>query len=102
MFVRKLYRLFKNRPEIFRLDKLPKIKNKAGNIVQLYGECLLDGTEIAIDYRHDLLSTLLHEALHYFHPECTEREVLSEEKWLVNNLSSKQIKNILKRFAEII
>lgn len=58
------------------------------------------GTDkITIDYRRDLLSTLIHEYLHKWHPNASETWVLQNERLIINALTTCQIKRILYEFA---
>lgn len=91
-FVRKLYRLFKDKPHIFHIRKLKKAR----------GYCHTEIERIELDYRDEIISTLLHEALHFLHPEMSEDQVLWHETYLINKLSQRQVKNIIKRFSAIL
>jgi len=88
-YLSKLYKLL-NEPYIFSIKKLNKLQ----------GYC--DSDEICIDYRKDILSTLIHEVLHYYYPNWSETKVLNEERKIINYLTIKQVKNILRRFTSII
>lgn len=57
---------------------------------------------VTIDHRQDLLSTLIHEFLHYQYPEWSEDKVAETEKLIVNKLSQRRVKNILKRFSDAL
>ena len=92
-FVRKIYRLMDTRPEIFKVKDL-------GNGTA--GHCMDDGSEIAVHYKHDLLSTLIHEVVHYYYPGWSERKVLRTEKYIINNITARQATNILKRFTQTL
>jgi len=56
--------------------------------------------EIAIDYRGDIIPTLIHEALHYWHPTKSETWVRREESKIINSLTSRQIKNVIRIISE--
>jgi len=56
--------------------------------------------DITLDYRRELVPSLIHEILHHFNPDKCESWVLSEEKKIMNALSVRQIKNIIKAFGE--
>jgi len=66
------------------------------------GKYNYETTDITIDHRRDFLSTLIHEYLHHIHPDMCETKVLYEESRIINALSIRQIKNILKALAEIL
>ncbi len=61
-------------------------------------DCITE--EITLDYRQEILSTTIHEYLHKFNPDKCETWILSEEKKIMNSLSVRQIKNIIKAFAK--
>jgi hypothetical protein len=56
-------------------------------------------TQLHLDYRNELIPTLIHESLHYFYPEKSEAWILEHEKIISNRLTERQVKNILKRFV---
>ena len=58
--------------------------------------------EICIDYRKEIIPTIIHEFLHKWYPEKSETWVLAEERRIVNSLTQKQIKNILIHFVDIL
>jgi len=57
---------------------------------------------MVLDYRRDIVSTLIHELLHKWHPDKCETWVLRHEKLIINSLSSTQIKHIIKAFASAL
>lgn len=81
------------KPEIFKVRNLGK---------GTAGHCMTDGSEIALHYKHDLISTLIHEVIHYYHPTWSERAVLNAEKYIIDNISARRATNILKRFSQIL
>lgn len=87
-FLSRMYKLFKTNPESFILKKL---KNQ--------GEYDLTEETITIDYRKEIMATLIHETLHCFHPEWNEHQVIREERKIINSISICQVKNILKQFS---
>ena len=88
---RRLYYLLRNHKDSIYFQKIH------GGI---YGYYERGTEEIHIDYRREIIPTLIHEALHKWHPEWSETKVLREESRIVNALSSRQIKNILKAIGE--
>lgn len=92
LFIRRLHRLLQDRPEIFEIKKL-RIKR---------GYCHDDGNRIELDYRDEIISTLIHEVLHYIYPEWEEEKIAKYERWIINKLSKTQVKNIIKRFASAL
>lgn len=91
-FTRELYKLFRKKPGIFHVKKLKSAR----------GYCHTNIERIELDYRDEIISTLLHEALHFLYPDMSEDQVLRNEKDLINNLSPRQVRNIIKRFAQIL
>lgn len=87
---RKTYWLLNKKPEIFRVEK---IRGTAG---------ICDGGTISINYKHDILSTLFHEVLHYYHPNWSETKVLCNESYIINNIGKRRAVNVLKKFASIL
>ena len=98
-FTRNLYRFIKEGHVI----KLEKMKGFAGSLD------LLESTgnpayvvQVRLDYREDIISTFVHEFFHYRHPEWVEEDVIKAEVIIMNTLTRRQAKNILKRLAEVI
>jgi len=58
--------------------------------------------DIVVDYRRTMISTLIHEYLHKWYPDKCETWVLDQERIIMNNLSTRQIKNIIYEFAKAI
>ena len=98
-FTRRTYRFLKEHPE--KLD-LQKIRKKYGLKQPPCAVCDKETKEIIIDYRHTLLGGLVHELLHVFHPEWSETTVLKMESAIINQLSTAQVKHLIKAFAEIL
>ena len=59
-------------------------------------------TLICLDPSDKVISTLIHEALHYFHPDESEEWILKMESKIVRRLSERQVKNIIRRLAKNI
>lgn len=53
---------------------------------------------IIIDYRKELIPTLIHECIHFLYPSWSETQVLYAEKRVVNSISLAQVIKILKQF----
>lgn len=88
--MRKFYRLMNTKPEIFHVKDL-------GN--RTAGIC---DDNIQVNYKHDVVSVLIHEVIHYLHDDWSESKVLREESYLINSIGERRAKNILKRFSQII
>jgi len=57
---------------------------------------------ITLNPKCDVVSTMMHEFLHYRHPSFCESKIRKLELKLMNSLSDRQIKNILKRVANYL
>jgi len=88
---RRLYRLIRSHADRIYYKKLHH---------NVYGFYEAETEEITIDYRRDIISTLIHEALHHWNKDKSETWVLRHESLIMNALSQKQIKNILKIIGE--
>ena len=86
-FMRRLYYLLEHHSD--RID----FKKLRGGTYALYEP---DTGDIIIDYRKDIISSLVHESLHHFHPNWPETKVYKEESRIMNMLTVRQIKNIIK------
>jgi len=58
--------------------------------------------EIVIDFRTDVLSTVLHESLHKIYPNWSERRVLIFEKELTDTMTARQAINLLKIVISVL
>ena len=82
----RVYASLKEEPENFILRKLKKNDG-------FYDP---DTEEIHIDYRGEILPTLIHECLHKWFPDRSEKWVYGQESSIVNNLTTKQAVNLLR------
>jgi len=57
---------------------------------------------ITIDFRRELIPTLIHEFIHKWHPNKCERWVLKKERYIVNHITSAQAANIIRLLAIVI
>ena len=89
-FIRRMYRVLDQRPEIFVIKKMKKER----------GYCMDDKSEVAVDHRDEILSTLVHEMVHYLEPKWSEAKVLRAEKYIMNKVTPRRAANILKRFIK--
>lgn len=88
---KKLYYLIRHSDDGIQFVKL-------GRGVAGYYYCGTD--EIEIDYRRDIIPTLIHESLHKWHPDWPHRDIYRHESRIVNSLSRRQIHNIIKAIGE--
>lgn len=60
------------------------------------------GRFIRLNPRMDILSTCIHEILHYLYPEWSEKKVLRVEIEICRTLSPRKFKKILKLMSDCI
>lgn len=94
-YVRKLYKFLKGN-HTFKFSKMKKIRG----FVTFTNET--DPAHVQLDHTDKVLSTLIHEMIHYEHQDWSEEQVLDLESKIINKLSDRQIKNLIKRFAEAL
>lgn len=94
-FTRKLYRFLRDEHTV----KLTKHHIFYAQITYPEGD---DPALVTLDYRRDILSCLIHEVLHFYHPAWSEKKVLRMESKIVNAISERQARNILKALAQVI
>ena len=87
----RLYKELRNDPEII----IKKLR-------QMCGFYDYSTNQIALDYRKELIPTLIHEYLHRWYPDASETWVLQEESKIVNSLTEKQVVKILVEFTAAI
>lgn len=92
-FTKKLYK-FLNDGHTFKFRKMGHLRG------HIYTHTF--PTEIHLDHRSTLISTLIHEALHYFYPEASETWILKMERKLINEITDRQVRNIIRRWAQNI
>jgi Ran GTPase-activating protein (RanGAP) involved in mRNA processing and transport len=90
-YLRKLYRFLRQGHTI----KFKKLKGHRGFIY--LGEVTV---LVELDHRDHVISTFVHEFLHYVHPEWEEDRILNLENALMKKLTARQVCNIFKRLAE--
>jgi len=88
---KRLYYLLSHHSDHIHFEKL------YSNVYGFYDDKTQD---ITIDYRRDIIPTLIHEALHHWHPDWSETKVIKHESLIINALTPKQIKNIIKAIAD--
>jgi beta-galactosidase GanA len=94
-YVRRLYQFLREGHSI----ALTKTRGYVGEITYPFED---DTAHVKLDFRRDIISTLIHEFLHHIHPEWSESDILRAESRLINSLSERQVRNIIKRFAEAL
>lgn len=57
---------------------------------------------ILLDYRKDLIPTIIHECIHFLEPEWAESRVLYAEKRVVNTITEDEVIKLLMYFVKKI
>jgi len=78
-------------------DKFFKLKKLRGAM----GYCMWENG-IFLDYRNELVPTLIHECIHYLNPDWCESQVLYAEKRVINSITSEQVIKLLKTFIVLL
>ena len=88
--VRQVHNVFNDPDWTFEYKKL---KNKCG---------VMDpGTwTITLDFRRDLVPSIIHECLHVRYPTLTEKQVSKIEQMIANSLSLRQVRGILIKIID--
>lgn len=55
---------------------------------------------IGLDYRRELIPTLVHECIHFLYPKWSETQVLYAEKRVINSATIKQVIKLIKVFSD--
>jgi hypothetical protein len=92
-YTRKLYRFLRQGPAF----SFKRLRNYRGHIH--LGDNFIC---VTFDPRTEIITTLIHEFLHHEHWDWSEEQVLRMERQLMNGLTERQIRNVIKRFAEAI
>ena len=89
----KVYKTIREDPQAIIIRKIRR---------PVVGVCDYENDTISIDYRGEILSTLIHECLHKWYPDKSEGWVISQEKKIMNNITQKQAKNLLRALLMVI
>lgn len=89
-YYNQIIKVLKNREVIITLKKMTKVAGEQ------------QGKYIRLNPRLDILSTCIHEILHYLYPEWSEKKVLRTEIEICRSLSPLKFKNILKLISECV
>ena len=98
-FIQKLYRFLETAYFDGHTLKITKCRGCQGWIKEADDNVTVT---IAVDHRKQLLPTLIHEVLHYQYQDYSETKILELEAAIVNKLSQRRVKNILKRFSDAL
>jgi hypothetical protein len=85
-----IIRLVKSKPPSF--FQIKKLRGYSGWCVW---DDVVAGDHIQLDYRHCLLSTAIHECVHYLFPEWPETQVRYAEKRIINNVNTLSLSKLL-------
>lgn len=91
LFERILEMISKSKKGFFNLRKLRGV----------HGYCAWEDG-IDLDYRKDLVPTLIHECIHYIEEDWSETQVCYAEKKVINAISEEDIILLLKVFSKKI
>jgi len=61
-----------------------------------------NGEDIQVNPRGDVLSTIIHEYIHWLLPKATEDDVIALEATMAENLTNQQWANLFVKAAQII
>ena len=86
-FMKKLHHFIIHRPDNISFERL-----KSGTC----GYYDHETEEITIDYRKDIIPTLIHEFTHHLYPKWRERDVGRYERKIMKYLTSIQSKNLIR------
>lgn len=95
-FLRKFYRF---------LEQGHSFEFKRSNVYRgyiIHDEEQLEPASVTLDHSRQLVPTLIHEAIHYIYPEFSETQVLVMEREIVSGLTDRQVRNIIKKFANVL
>ena len=98
--VNRVRRHISENPELIYFVKIPKTR-KGRSGIQYRGYYWPDNERIDIDYRYEIIPTLIHECIHHFHEDWSESKVEREERMIMATLSKKQAIKLLKTLVSI-
>jgi len=90
LYLKKIHALLK-RDEINICIKRMKTKEGTSRLFDIW-----------LNPDYNLISVLIHECLHIIYPQKKERWVLKKEKFIFNQLSEAQIKNLLIFLGDVL
>lgn len=85
IFIRQLYVFLREHPRNIFFKKLR-------NVCGYYDA---ENEEIVIDYRRDIVATLIHELAHHIHPKWCETKIIQKERQVMSCLTPTQCTNII-------
>lgn len=90
-------------PETINLVKIPRVKARTSRRrIQYRGYYWPDDEKIDIDYRYEIIPTLIHEHLHHFHEKWPEEKIAREENCIMARLSKKHATKLIKILSDVL
>jgi hypothetical protein len=91
LFLRVLAMIKSKRKGFFKMEKLRG---------DLQGYCDYEDNVISIDYRKELIPTLIHECIHYIEPDWCETKVIYAEKMVIKYIEPEDCVCLLLIFSK--
>jgi hypothetical protein len=97
-YLRRIHALFTNddwNVRYMRIENEPSVTNAHG----LPSSCVgfVDdhgGHMLCIDFRHDVLATVVHEAMHVLYPQLSEKTIIRLEEFVMHHMSPVQARRL--------
>lgn len=94
-YVARMYRLLDKHGDKIHFKKLTK--NQGYHIIGYENDWWIE-----IDYKQQIFPTLWHEALHQWHPNWKHKDIYAMERAIVNSLSERQVRNVIKKLGKCL
>lgn len=91
VIIKKLYHFLSTHPNSVAFKKI------GGNVWGYYDD---DTEEITIDFRGDIVPTLIHEFLHHLYPKWCESKIVRMERHMMRYLTGNQCRNIFRMLGD--
>ena len=98
-FLSRIYKFASTNPDSIRIQKIRRERDSDGELCDIAGLCFADEADIVIDYRHDVVFSILHECIHLFWPAFSEKKVLALEARLTAKITRVQAMHILEMLS---
>lgn len=99
--IKKIQDHVQENPDAIKFVKIPNQKS-GKRYVQYRGYYWPEEETIDIDYRYEIIPTLIHEYLHHFHEDWSESKVEKEERCIMAVIPKKHCISLIKLFADYI
>lgn len=103
--VSEIYRMFNHggwRVRYARITGNRALCQEHGVSLTCVGFCDPDNRLLWVDYRKDILATIVHECLHVIYPDMPECRICDLEKMIMDNISPVQAKRIIRHTGHFI